>query len=65
MYTQLPLDYEGFVVSFDGSAKTGKNGGAMIVIAAIAYLEQTTVNMAEYSDMNNGVIAAVARGLKT
>ncbi|OWZ16048.1 hypothetical protein PHMEG_00010210, partial [Phytophthora megakarya] len=48
--------YEGFVVSFDGSAKTEENGSYgscswivwklpewQIVIAASAYLEQTTV----------------------
>ncbi|OWZ06880.1 hypothetical protein PHMEG_00020805, partial [Phytophthora megakarya] len=65
--TWLSHDYEGFVVSFDGSAKTEKNGGYgscswivwklpewQIVIAASAYLEQTTVNMAEYSGMNDG-----------
>ncbi|OWZ06818.1 hypothetical protein PHMEG_00020879 [Phytophthora megakarya] len=27
LYAQLPHDYEGFVVSFDGSAQTEKNGG--------------------------------------
>ncbi|OWZ04244.1 hypothetical protein PHMEG_00023883 [Phytophthora megakarya] len=27
LYAQLPHDYEGFVVSFDGTAKTEKNGG--------------------------------------
>ncbi|OWZ05825.1 hypothetical protein PHMEG_00022016 [Phytophthora megakarya] len=30
-----------------------------IVIAACAYLEKTTVNIAEYSGMNHGVIAAL------
>ncbi|OWZ07729.1 hypothetical protein PHMEG_00019844 [Phytophthora megakarya] len=75
LYAQLPHDYEGFVVSFDGSAQTEKNGvyGScswivwklpewQIVIAASAYLEQTTVNMAEYRGMNHGVIAALGRG---
>ncbi|OWY96495.1 LOW QUALITY PROTEIN: hypothetical protein PHMEG_00033226, partial [Phytophthora megakarya] len=57
LYAQLPHDYEGFVVSFDGSAKTEKNGGY-----ASAYLEQTTVNMAEYSGMNHGAIAALQHG---
>lgn len=60
------------VVSFDGSAKTEKYGGYgscswiewrlpewKIVIAASAYLESITVNVAEYSDMNNGVLAAL------
>ncbi|OWZ12469.1 LOW QUALITY PROTEIN: hypothetical protein PHMEG_00014362 [Phytophthora megakarya] len=75
LYAQLSHNYEGFVVSFDGSAKTEKNGGYgscswivwklpgwQIVIAASAYLEQTTVNMAEYSGMNHGVIAALEHG---
>ncbi|OWZ24539.1 hypothetical protein PHMEG_000430 [Phytophthora megakarya] len=75
LYAQLPHDYEEFVVSFDGSAKTEKNGGYgscswivwklpewQIVIATSAYLEQTTVNMAEYSGMNHGVIAALEHG---
>ncbi|OWZ17155.1 LOW QUALITY PROTEIN: hypothetical protein PHMEG_0008948 [Phytophthora megakarya] len=75
LYAQLPHDYEGFVVSFDGSAKTEKNGGYgsrswivwklpewQIVIAASAYPEQTTVDMAEYSGMNHGVIAALEHG---
>ncbi|OWY98148.1 hypothetical protein PHMEG_00031156 [Phytophthora megakarya] len=75
LYAQLPHDYEGLVVSFDGSAKTEKNGGYgscswivwklpewQIVIAASAYLEQTTVNMAEYSGMNHGMIAALEHG---
>ncbi|OWZ06919.1 hypothetical protein PHMEG_00020759, partial [Phytophthora megakarya] len=64
-----------FVVSFDGSAKTEKYGGYgscswivlrlpdwTIVTAASAYLETTTVNMAEYSGMNNGVQAALDIG---
>ncbi|OWY99792.1 LOW QUALITY PROTEIN: hypothetical protein PHMEG_00029148 [Phytophthora megakarya] len=67
LYTKLPLDYSGLVVSFDGSAKTEKNGGYgscarvvwrlpewTIVLAASAYLEATTVNVAEYTGMNNG-----------
>ncbi|OWZ13550.1 hypothetical protein PHMEG_00013107 [Phytophthora megakarya] len=75
LYAQLPHDYERVGVSFDGSAKTEKNGGYgscswivwklpewQIVIAASAYLEQTTVNMAEYSGMNHGVIAALELG---
>ncbi|OWY91409.1 hypothetical protein PHMEG_00040020 [Phytophthora megakarya] len=64
-----------YVLSFDGSAKTEKNGGYgscswilwklpdwQIVIAASAYLETTTVNMAEYTGMNNGVQAALEFG---
>ncbi|OWY92436.1 hypothetical protein PHMEG_00038572 [Phytophthora megakarya] len=67
LYAKLPLDYSGFVVSFDGSAKAEKNGGYgscawvvwrlpewTIVLAASAYLESTTVNVAEYTGMNNG-----------
>ncbi|OWZ07590.1 hypothetical protein PHMEG_00019999 [Phytophthora megakarya] len=46
------------------SAKTEKNGGYdscswIIVITASAYLVQTTVNMAEYSGMSHGMIAAL------
>ncbi|OWZ09054.1 hypothetical protein PHMEG_00018311 [Phytophthora megakarya] len=61
LYTQLPRDYGGFVVSFDYSALTETNGGYEWerVIAGSAYLEQTMLNMAEYRDMNNGVIAAL------
>ncbi|GMF34240.1 unnamed protein product [Phytophthora lilii] len=33
-----------------------------IVIAASAYLEKTTVNIAEYTGMNNGVLAAIDHG---
>ncbi|OWY92272.1 hypothetical protein PHMEG_00038795, partial [Phytophthora megakarya] len=75
LYAQLPHVYEGFVVSFDGSAKREKNGGYgscswiawklpewQTVIAASAYLEQATVNMVEYSGMNHGVIAALEHG---
>ncbi|OWY93811.1 hypothetical protein PHMEG_00036649 [Phytophthora megakarya] len=75
LYAKLPFDYSGFVVSFDGSAKTEKNGGYgscawvvwrlpewTIVLAASAYLESTTVNVAEYTGMNNGVRAALELG---
>ncbi|OWZ01381.1 LOW QUALITY PROTEIN: hypothetical protein PHMEG_00027242 [Phytophthora megakarya] len=75
LYAQLPHDYDGLVVSFDGSAKTETNGGyrscswivwklpeGHIVIAASAYLEVTTVNMAEYNGMNNGVLADLEHG---
>ncbi|OWZ01033.1 hypothetical protein PHMEG_00027658 [Phytophthora megakarya] len=71
LYARLPKSYCGIVVSSDGSAKTEKYGGYgscpwivwqlpawTIVTAASAYLEATTVNMAEYSGMNNGVQAA-------
>ncbi|OWZ11842.1 hypothetical protein PHMEG_00015078 [Phytophthora megakarya] len=66
LYAQLPHDYEGF---------TEKNGSYRscswivwnlpewkIAIAASVYLEQTTVNMAEYSGMNHGVIATLEHG---
>ncbi|OWY99006.1 hypothetical protein PHMEG_00030075 [Phytophthora megakarya] len=75
LYAKLPLDYSGLVVSFDGSAKTEKNGGYgscawvvwrlpewTIVLAASAYLESTTMNVAEYTGMNNGVRAALELG---
>ncbi|OWZ22666.1 hypothetical protein PHMEG_0002580 [Phytophthora megakarya] len=68
LYAKLPPVYSGFVLSFDGSAKTEKNGGYercawvvwrlpewTIVFAASAYLETIAVNMAEYTGMNNGV----------
>ncbi|OWY98140.1 hypothetical protein PHMEG_00031164 [Phytophthora megakarya] len=45
LYAQVPHDCEGFVVSFDGSAKSEKNVWKLpewqIVIAVSAYLEQT------------------------
>ncbi|OWY98740.1 hypothetical protein PHMEG_00030424 [Phytophthora megakarya] len=75
LYAQLTHDYDGLVVSFDGSAKTEKNGGYgsaswivwklpewHIVITASAYLEVTTANMAKYNGMNNGVLAALEHG---
>ncbi|OWZ10622.1 hypothetical protein PHMEG_00016502 [Phytophthora megakarya] len=66
LYPQLPHDYEAFVVTFDGSAKTEKNVWKLpewqIVIAASFYLEQTTVNTAEYGGMNQEVIAALEYG---
>ncbi|POM65863.1 LOW QUALITY PROTEIN: Hypothetical protein PHPALM_18359 [Phytophthora palmivora] len=76
MYAKLPRHYKGLVLSFDGSAKTEKNGGYGscswilwrlpewdIEIAASAYLSSTTVNLAEYTGMNNGVKAAIDRGV--
>ncbi|KAG4047237.1 hypothetical protein PC123_g17405 [Phytophthora cactorum] len=75
LYARLSRDYRGFVVSFDGSAKTERYGGYgscswvlwslpewKIVIAANAYLPSTTVNVADYTGMNNGVNAAIAHG---
>ncbi|KAG3056602.1 hypothetical protein PI124_g23364 [Phytophthora idaei] len=77
LYAMLPRDYRGFVMSFDGSAKTGTYGGYgscswilwrlpewEIVIAANAYLSSTTINLAEYTGMNNGVKTAIAHGAK-
>ncbi|POM67527.1 LOW QUALITY PROTEIN: Hypothetical protein PHPALM_16459 [Phytophthora palmivora] len=59
LYAKLPRHYKGHVLSFDGSAKTEKNGGYGscswilwrlpewdIEIAASAYLSSTTVNLA-------------------
>ncbi|POM66574.1 Hypothetical protein PHPALM_17546 [Phytophthora palmivora] len=72
LYARLPRSYQGLVLSFDGSAKTEKHGAYgscawilwrlpewTIVTAASAYLEATTVNLAEYAGMNNGVQAAL------
>jgi ribonuclease HI len=77
LYAHVPRDFVGYVLSFDGSAKTEKNGGYgscswirwrlpdwNIEIAASAYLSSTTVNNAEYTGMNNGVKAAVDRGVR-
>ncbi|GMF26169.1 unnamed protein product [Phytophthora fragariaefolia] len=78
LYARIPISHDGFVVSFDGSAKTLKFGGYgscswivwrlpdwKIVIAASAYLETTTVNLAEYTGMNNSVLAALELGADT
>ncbi|GMF49733.1 unnamed protein product [Phytophthora fragariaefolia] len=75
LYARLPNDHRGFVLSFDGSAKTPKHGGYgscawilwrlpdwKIEIAASAYIENTTVNQAEYMGMNEGLRAAQAYG---
>ncbi|OWZ10144.1 LOW QUALITY PROTEIN: hypothetical protein PHMEG_00017050 [Phytophthora megakarya] len=61
LYARLLPSHTGFVISFDGSAKTEKYEWA-IVTAASAFLESTTVNVAEYSGMNNGVTAALDHG---
>ncbi|GMG17110.1 unnamed protein product [Phytophthora fragariaefolia] len=76
LYASVPTSYEGHVLSFDGSAKTEKNGGYGscswilwqlpawdIEIAASAHLPSTTVNIAEYTGMNNGVVVALQRGV--
>jgi hypothetical protein len=68
----VPPTFVGFVLSFDGSAKTEKHGGYgscswilwklqewTILIAASAYLAETTVNLAEYTGMNNGTQSAL------
>ncbi|KAG3194912.1 hypothetical protein PC128_g8942 [Phytophthora cactorum] len=47
LYAQLQISYKGIVLSFD------------VVIAASAFLESTTVNIAEYTGMNQGVKAAI------
>ncbi|POM75125.1 LOW QUALITY PROTEIN: Hypothetical protein PHPALM_7816, partial [Phytophthora palmivora] len=75
LYASIARDYTGYVLSFDGSAKTEKHGGYGscswilwrlpawdIVIAASAHLSSTTVNIAEYTGMNNGVKAAIDHG---
>ncbi|OWZ05804.1 hypothetical protein PHMEG_00022034 [Phytophthora megakarya] len=75
LYARLLSSYTGFVMSFDGSAKTEKYGGDgscswilwglpewTIVTAASAFLEATTVNVAEYSRTNNDVAAALDHG---
>ncbi|GMF52143.1 unnamed protein product [Phytophthora fragariaefolia] len=76
LYARVPADYDGYVLSFDGSAKTEKNGkyGSCswilwrlpswdIEIAASAHLSSTTVNIAENTGMNNGVVAALQCGV--
>ncbi|GMF42340.1 unnamed protein product [Phytophthora fragariaefolia] len=76
LYARLQNDHRGFVLSFDGSAKTPKHGGYgscawnlwrlpdwKIEIAASAYRESTTVNQAEYMGMNEGLRAAQAYGV--
>ncbi|GMG18065.1 unnamed protein product [Phytophthora fragariaefolia] len=76
LYAEVPPGYRGYVLSFHGSAKTTKNGGYDsflwilwklpfwdIEIAASAHLPSTTVNLAEYTGMNNGVVAALQRGV--
>ncbi|GMF45074.1 unnamed protein product [Phytophthora fragariaefolia] len=76
LYAHVPRDFVAHVLSFDGSAKTEKNGGYGscswilwslpswdIVIAASEHLPSTTVNIADYTGMNNGIMAALERGL--
>ncbi|GMF17545.1 unnamed protein product [Phytophthora lilii] len=76
LYASVARDYNGCVLSFDGSAKTEKHGGHGscswilwrrpawdIVIAASAHLSSTTVNIAENTGTNNGVKAALDHGV--
>ncbi|GMF37498.1 unnamed protein product [Phytophthora fragariaefolia] len=76
LYASITRDYDGYVLSFDGSAKTKKHGGHGsclwilwklpawgIVIAASAHFPSTTVNIAEYTGMNNGVRSAIEHGV--
>ncbi|EGZ09081.1 hypothetical protein PHYSODRAFT_524739, partial [Phytophthora sojae] len=76
LYAHVPRDFKGHVLSFDGSAKTAKYGGFgscswilwrlldwNIEIAASTHLPSTTVNIAEYTGMNNGVTSAIERGV--
>ncbi|OWZ14220.1 hypothetical protein PHMEG_00012332 [Phytophthora megakarya] len=54
LYVRLPRSYNGPVVSFKRISQNRE--------IRSAYLEATTVNMAEYSGMNNGVQAALDIG---
>ncbi|GMG17810.1 unnamed protein product [Phytophthora fragariaefolia] len=76
LYAAVPPGYHDHVLSFHGSVTTTKNGGYDscswiiwrlpswdIEIAASAHLPSTTVNIAEYTGMNNGVVAALQRGV--
>ncbi|GMF56437.1 unnamed protein product [Phytophthora fragariaefolia] len=72
----LPRDFVGHVLSFDGSAMSTEDNGYGsrswilwrlpswdIEIAASAHLLATTVDIAEYTGMNNGVKAALERDI--
>ncbi|GMF41166.1 unnamed protein product [Phytophthora fragariaefolia] len=76
LYAAVPPGYHDHVLSFHGSATATKNGGYDscswiiwrlpswdIEIAASAHLPSTTVNIAQYTGMNNGVVAALQRGV--
>ncbi|KAG2913124.1 hypothetical protein PC116_g5122 [Phytophthora cactorum] len=76
LYARPSLNYEGFVLSFDGSAKAEKHSGYgscswvlwrlpewTIVAAAGAFLPSTSVIVAEYTGMNRGVLAALEIGV--
>ncbi|GMF39326.1 unnamed protein product [Phytophthora fragariaefolia] len=75
LYARIPNDHRGFVLSFDGSAKTPKHGGYgscawilwllpdwKIEIAAGAYLESTTLNQADRRWCLETRNPAIARG---
>ncbi|GMF20218.1 unnamed protein product [Phytophthora fragariaefolia] len=70
LYARIPISYDGFGASFDGSSNPPKFGGYgscswivwrlpdwKIVIAASAYLEVTTVNFAEYTGIRRWNLA--------
>ncbi|GMG17443.1 unnamed protein product [Phytophthora fragariaefolia] len=76
LYAAVPPGYHDHVLSFHGSATATKNGGYDsrswiiwrlpswdIEIAASAHLPSITVNIAEYTGMNNGVVAALQCGV--
>ncbi|POM59990.1 LOW QUALITY PROTEIN: hypothetical protein PHPALM_31203 [Phytophthora palmivora] len=73
LHARVPRDYTGHVLSLDGSVKTERMAFMAafvdvvaprdIEIAVSAYLLSTTVNLAEYTGMNNGVKAAIDRGV--
>ncbi|OWZ13174.1 hypothetical protein PHMEG_00013555 [Phytophthora megakarya] len=66
LYAQLSVGFRGYAMSFDGSARTAKNGGygffGYFLNAASPYSETATVNMAEYTAINNVVQAALEYG---
>ena len=72
----LPRDYDGFLVSFDGSARTPAKGGEgaysyvlwklpewTIEMVNSQFLSEGTVNEAEYHGMLAGMKLAVERGI--
>ncbi|GMF35750.1 unnamed protein product [Phytophthora fragariaefolia] len=76
LYAAVPPGYHDHVLSFHGSVTTTRNGGFDscswiiwrlpswdIEIAASAHLPSTTVNIAEYTGMNNDAVAALQRGV--
>ena len=73
----VPRDYDGYLVSFDGSARTPPKGGQgacsfvlwklpewTVELAVSHYLEEATVNEAEYRGMLAGIQCAFDRGIK-